>query len=78
MSLVNKAAIHESYLSHIGIGVGILGFPKTEIERKPQRNFHSDFIKLMREHKVLPGQMGFFHGITRKAFAGTHAWEDEA
>lgn len=32
-------------------GVGILGFPKIEIERKPQRNFPIDLIKLLLEHK---------------------------
>lgn len=28
-----------------------LQFPKIEIKRKPQRNFHSDFIKLVLKHK---------------------------
>lgn len=27
--------------------IGVLGFPKIEIERKPQRNFQTDFIKLV-------------------------------
>ena len=33
------------------VGIGILGFPKTEIERKPQRNFQIDFIKIMLKNK---------------------------
>lgn len=32
-------------------GLGIVGFPKIEMERKPQRNFPADFIKLMLEHR---------------------------
>lgn len=31
--------------------VGILGFPKIKIERKPQRNNQTDFMKLMLEQK---------------------------
>ena len=31
--------------------VGILGFPKLEIERKLQGNFQTDFIKLILEDK---------------------------
>lgn len=31
--------------------VGDLGFPETEIKRKPQHNFQTNFIKLMLEHK---------------------------
>ena len=31
--------------------IGVLGFPKTEIEGKPQINFQTDFIKLMFKHK---------------------------
>ena len=33
------------------ISIRVLGFPKTEIQRKPQRNFQTDFIKVMLEHK---------------------------
>lgn len=28
-------------------GIGVIGFPKIEIERKPRRHFQTDFIKLM-------------------------------
>lgn len=31
--------------------VGVLGFPKAEIERQPQRSFQTDFIKLMPEQQ---------------------------
>lgn len=27
--------------------IGVLGFPKIKIKRKPQRKFQTDFIKLM-------------------------------
>lgn len=32
-------------------GVGILGFPTIEIERKLQKKFQTNFLKLMPEHK---------------------------
>lgn len=32
-------------------GIGGWGFPKIEIERKPQGNFQTDFIKFTLEHK---------------------------
>lgn len=31
--------------------IGVLGLPKIEFKRKPQRNFQEDFIKLMLEHQ---------------------------
>lgn len=34
--------------------LGVLGFPEIEIERKPQRNFQADFVKLVLEHKGDP------------------------
>lgn len=35
----------------VELNVGVLGFPKMKIEGKFQRNFKTDFIKLMLEHK---------------------------
>ena len=32
-------------------GIEVLGFPKIEIESKPQWNFQANFIKLVLEHK---------------------------
>ena len=32
-------------------GIGVLGFSKIEIERKHQRNFQTDFIKLILKYK---------------------------
>lgn len=32
-------------------GIGVLGLPKVETERKPQRNFQTDLITLLLEHR---------------------------
>lgn len=59
-------------------GAEVLGFFKIEIERKSQRNFQADFIKLMLKHeggssedrKVLPSQglalLGYFYQLGRR------------
>lgn len=39
------------FLSPHVTGIRVLGFPKREIKRKPQKNFQTDFIKLMLEHR---------------------------
>lgn len=36
---------------HFVTSTGILHFPKTEIRRKPQKNFQMHFIKVMLEHR---------------------------
>ena len=36
---------------HVVTDIEVLQFPEMEIERKLQRNFQTDFIKLMLEHK---------------------------
>lgn len=45
--------------------VGILGFPKVEIERKPQRSFQTDFIKLVLEHGEAAQRKGRFSELAQ-------------
>lgn len=45
-------------LSNIVTGIGVVGFLEIKIKKKPQKNFQTDFIKLILEHRKAAQKKG--------------------